>query len=136
MHNTYSILTSASPEKVWQMWSDVKNWKNWDTALKDSSISGEFDQNAEGVLIPANGPRTSFTISSCQPNFTYTVNTKLPFATMYIRRLIGYNNNKTMITNEVWMEGPLSSFWWRMVGKKYQQLLPQVMERFRQIAER
>jgi hypothetical protein len=136
MHNTYSILTSASPEKVWQMWSDVKNWKNWDTALKDSSISGEFDQNAEGELTPAIGPRTSFTISACQPNFTYTVNTRLPFATMYIRRLIGYNNNKTMITNEVWMEGPLSSFWWRMVGKKYQQLLPQVMERFRQIAER
>jgi hypothetical protein len=136
MHNTYSILTSASPEKVWQLWSDVKNWKNWDPSLRDSCISGEFDKNVQGILIPEHGPRTPFTISDSQPNFSYTVNTKLPFAKMYIKRLIGYNNQKTMITNEVWMEGPLGSFWWRMVGRKYQQMLPQVMEKFRQIAER
>lgn len=136
MQNSYSILTSASPEKIWQLWIDVKNWKNWDSSLRDSSIIGEFHQDAEGELIPENGRRTAFTISACQPNFTYTVHTKLPFAQMYIRRLIGYNNHKTMITNEVWMEGPLSAFWWRMVGSKYQQMLPQVMDKFRQLAEK
>lgn len=135
MQNSYSILTSASPEKVWRIWSDVKNWKNWDSALLDSSLEGAFDKDAHGILVPEKGPATSFTISSCQPNFSYTVNTQLPFAKMYIRRLIGYNNHKTMITNEVWMEGPLSSFWWRMVGRKYQQKLPQIMEKFRKLAE-
>jgi hypothetical protein len=113
----------------------VKNWKKWDSSLRDSSIVGEFHQDAEGELVPEKGPKTAFTISSCQPNFTYTVHRKLPFAQMYIRRIIGYNNHKTMITNEVWMEGPLSGFWWRMVGIKYQQMLPQVMDKFRQLAE-
>jgi len=136
MQNSYSILTSASPEKVWQLWADVKNWKNWEPSILSSSIDGEFDTDAHGILIPVNGPSTPFTISSCQPNFTYTVYTRLPFATMYIRRLIGYNNHKTMITNEVWMEGLLSSFWWRIVGRKYQQMLPQIMEKFKLLVEK
>ena len=51
MQDSYSILTSASPEKVWQMWTDVKNWKNWDSTLKDSSISGEFNTDVQGILV-------------------------------------------------------------------------------------
>ncbi|MGL6267578.1 MAG: hypothetical protein ACRC2O_06610, partial [Chitinophagaceae bacterium] len=75
MQDSYSIQTSASPEKVWQMWTDVKNWKSWDSALKDSSISGEFSKSVQGILTPERGPRTNFEISSCQPNFSYTVKT-------------------------------------------------------------
>jgi hypothetical protein len=136
MQDSYSIQTSASPEKVWQMWTDVKNWKSWDSTLKDSSISGEFNTDVQGILVLERGPKTNFEISSCQPNFSYTVKTHLPFAEMYIKRLIGYNNHKTIIKNEVWIEGPLSTFWWRLVGKKYQKMLPQMMEKFRLLAER
>jgi hypothetical protein len=113
MQYTHTVLTTASPEKVWDIWKDVKNWKNWEGVLVDSTITGNFETNAKGVLISE----------------------QLPFAHLYIRRLIGYHNKKTMITNEVWMEGPLSSFWWKFIGQKYLDKLPNIMDRFKKLAE-
>jgi hypothetical protein len=135
MQYTHTVLTTASPEKVWDIWKDVKNWKNWEEVLVDSKITGDFETNAKGVLISEQGPKAKFKISACTPFFTYTVDTQLPFAHLYIRRLIGYHNKKTMITNEVWMEGPLSSFWWRFIGQKYLDKLPNIMARFKKLAE-
>jgi hypothetical protein len=135
MQDTYTVMTSASPETIWSIWSDVKNWPRWEPALKSASIKGGFSTDAEGLITADNWPPTQFKITSCQDRFSYTLNTKLPFATMHIRRLIGYNNMKTMITNEVWMEGPLGGFWWRIIGRRYKSMLPQVMERFKRIAE-
>lgn len=135
MQYAHSVLTTATPEKVWDIWKDVKNWKNWDAALSDANISGDFKTDAVGILISEQGPKAKFRIASCIPFFSYTIDTKLPFAHLYIRRLIGYNNKKTMITNEVWMEGPLSSFWWKLIGQKYLDRLPNIMDRFKKIAE-
>ena len=135
MQYAHSILTTATPEKVWDIWKDVKNWKSWDASLSDAVITGDFQTNARGVLVSEQGPKAKFRISSCIPFFSYTIDTKLPFAHLYIRRLIGYNNKKTMITNEVWIEGPLSSFWWKLIGQKYLDRLPHVMDKFKKLAE-
>jgi hypothetical protein len=135
MQQSYSILTTASPEKVWDICTDVKSWKKWNPSLVDAEISGRFDENAEGVIIQEKGRRRAFLVKSCKPNFSFTLLTKFPFAQMYMRRMIGYHNQKTMVTQEIWMEGPLSGFWWRMVGRRIGQMMPQSMERFREMAE-
>ena len=135
MQYAHSVLTTATPEKVWDIWKDVKNWKSWDASLSDAVIIGDFQTNAKGVLVSEQGPKAKFRISSCIPFFSYTIDTQLPFAHLYIRRLIGYNNKKTMITNEVWIEGPLSSFWWKLIGQKYLDRLPNVMDKFKKLAE-
>jgi hypothetical protein len=135
MQDKYSILTSASPERVWNIWSDVENWHRWEPALRQVKQNGVFGLQTKGMLKSEYWPNTPFNISSCEKNFSYTVHTRLPFAQMYIKRLIGYNNNKTLIMNEVWIEGPLSGLWWRLIGKKYKEMLPQIMEKFKRLAE-
>jgi hypothetical protein len=135
MQQTFSIMTTASQEKVWDMSTDVQNWKQWIPEIKEAHLNGRFDENAEGVLIPENGRKTVFKVKSCKPNFSFTLLAKLPLAQMYLRRMIGYHNQKTMVTQEIWIEGPLSGFWWRLLGKRYQQMMPQNLERFRALAE-
>lgn len=135
MQDKYTVMTSASPAAIWDIWSDVKNWPNWEPSMRKVSINGALAPQAEGVITSVHWPPRPFRITACQDGFTYTLNTRFPFASMYVRRLIGYNNRKTMITNEVWMEGPLSGFWWRIVGRRYRNMLPQVMDRLKRIAE-
>lgn len=135
MEYAHSILTTASPERIWNLLTDVKNWKSWDASVQDADISGDFETDAQGVVTPGRGPKSKFKITSCKPNFTYTMDTRLPLAHLYIRRLIGYHNKKTMITNEIWIEGPLGSFWWNLIGKKYLSMMPNIMDRFKKIAE-
>lgn len=135
MEFSHSLLTTASPEKVWNIWTDVKNWKNWDFGLKDAQIKGKFDKDAEGFLVPEKGPKTPFKVTNFKPNFTYTFTSKLPFAKLHVRRLLGYHNQKTIITHDIWIEGPLSAFWWQMLGRRYSKLLPRILEKVKQIAE-
>jgi hypothetical protein len=135
MEFSHSLLTTASPEKIWSIWTDVKNWKNWDFGLKDAQIQGNFGKDAEGFLVPEKGPKTPFKVTNYKPNFTYTFTSKLPFAKLHVRRLMGYHNQKTIITHDIWIEGPLSAFWWQMLGRRYSKLLPRILEKVKQIAE-
>jgi hypothetical protein len=135
MQISHSLQTTASPEKIWKIWTDVKNWKNWDFGLKDAQIKGNFDQDAEGVISIGKGSRTPFKVTTYKPNFTYTFTSRLPFAKLHVRRLIGYHNQKSIITHEIFIEGPLSGFWWQMLGRKYIKLLPRVIEKVKQLAE-
>ncbi|PWU03222.1 MAG: polyketide cyclase [Bacteroidetes bacterium] len=135
MYTTETMLTTAPPDRIWKIWTDVKNWKNWDLGLRESLIRGPFQKNAEGTLIPDKGPKAGFRVTSCVPNFSYTVTTKLPFAELHLHRYLGYHNSKTTVTHEVWLEGPLSQLWWKLIGKRYSKASPEVMKKLKQIAE-
>ncbi len=32
--------TTASPERVWALWSDPDNWSRWNTGIRSSHIDG------------------------------------------------------------------------------------------------
>jgi hypothetical protein len=135
MQHSYSIVTSANLDKVWDLCTDVRNWKRLNPDLRDVELKGGIAENAEGYLVPEKGPRRHFRIMRYSPKFSFTMLTRFPFAKLYQRRMISYHNSKTIITQDLWMEGPLRALWWRMVGRRYQQLMPQMMERFRRLAE-
>ena len=119
MHITNTMLTTASPERIWKIWTDVKNWKQWDVTLREALLIGSFQKDVHGVLIPEKGPKAGFTVTSCDPNFSYTVTTKLPLAQIHIHRFLG----------------PLSWMWWKLVGRNAATHLSQAMKNVKQLAE-
>ncbi len=135
MHISHTMLTTASPERIWKIWTDVKNWKHWDVALRGALIKGNFQKNMQGVIIPEKGPKSGFRITACDPNFSYTVTRKLPFAQMHIHRYLGYNNFKTTFTHEIWVEGPLSWMWWRLMESRISKFIPKTMSNVKLLAE-
>lgn len=38
----HSTETTATPEAVWQVWSDVERWPEWNTDLERAELSGPF----------------------------------------------------------------------------------------------
>lgn len=135
MHITHTMLTTASPEKIWKIWTDVKNWKLWDVALREALLKGNFQTDVHGVIIPEKGIKAGFKVTSCVPNFSYTVTTKLLLTKIHIHRFLGYNNMKTTFTHEIWVEGPLSWMWWKLFGHTASSNLSQTMENIKQLAE-
>lgn len=135
MYITHTMLTTASPERIWKIWTDVKNWKQWDVMLRGALLKGSFQKNVQGVLIPEKGPKAGFTVTSCDPNFSYTVTTRLPLAKIHIHRFLGYHNMKTTFTHEIWVEGPLSWMWWKLIGNNAAGRLSQAMKNVKQLAE-
>jgi hypothetical protein len=48
----HSIETSAAPEAIWQLWSDVRSWKSWNGDVERVDISGEFAVGSTVTMTP------------------------------------------------------------------------------------
>jgi hypothetical protein len=50
--NEQSIETTASPEAIWRLWSDVPGWREWIADIEQIEISGPFAAGATITMTP------------------------------------------------------------------------------------
>jgi hypothetical protein len=132
---SHTVETSASPEAIWRVWTDVPNWKAWDDGLKSAELNGPFATDTKGMLIPDKGPKSTFTLTEVVPGHSYTFRTKLPLGSLYVKRVLGVQNGKTAFTHEVWFTGLTKGIFGRALGRNYRAILPGVMANIKAIAE-
>ena len=134
-HFWYSLETTASPEAIWQIWTDVPNWKDWDTGLKDASITGAFELEAKGQIISLEGRKSRFEVVEFIEGQSYTYKTKLPLGSLYVKRYLTEEKGKTVFTHEVWFKGLTGAIFAKAFGEKFRNMLPDVLGRIKTIAE-
>jgi uncharacterized protein YndB with AHSA1/START domain len=49
----HSIETSAAPEAIWRLWTDVEHWGDWNADIEKIEISGPFAAGARITMTPA-----------------------------------------------------------------------------------
>jgi hypothetical protein len=135
-HFSHTDSTTASSDKIWQVWTDVPNWKQWDKGLKEAFLDGEFVVGTKGKLIPDKGPKSKFVISELVPNQSYSFKTKIPFGWLIIRRTLKVKEGKTFFTHDVQFTGFLKKILGNKLGKNYRAMLPSVLSEIKLIAER
>ena len=134
-HFWYSMETTASPQAIWSVWTDVPNWKNWDTGLKDASVTGEFTLAAKGVILSLENRKSRFKVVEYTEGESYTYKTKLPFGSLYVKRYLKTQNGVTTFTHEVWFKGLTRGIFARAYGKEFREMLPQVLLNIKNIVE-
>jgi uncharacterized protein YndB with AHSA1/START domain len=50
--NEQSIETTASPEAIWALWSDVATWPEWNADIEQIAISGPFAPGSTITMTP------------------------------------------------------------------------------------
>jgi hypothetical protein len=135
-HFSHTDSTSVSSDKIWQVWTDVPNWKQWDKGLKEAFLDGEFRVGTKGKLIPDKGPKSKFVISELKPNQSYTFKTKIPFGWLIIKRTLEVKEGKTFFTHDVQFTGFLKKILGNKLGKNYRAMLPSVLSEIKLIAEK
>lgn len=137
MKFSHTISTTATPENIWDIWTDVENWADWDKELESARLKDQvFDLGAKGVLRPKSGPASSFVVSEYEPTKGYAFTTQLPLCELVVRRQLNERGDGLEFTHEVSFIGPLSSVFGRLLGRRFRIALPGVMENVRSIAER
>lgn len=134
-HFSHTDSTSASSDKIWQVWTDVPNWKRWDRGLKEAVLEGEFIVGTKGKLVPDRGPKSKFVISELDPNKSYTFKAKIPLGWLVIKRTLEAKAGQTFFTHEVEFTGILKKFLGNKIGKDYREMLPGVLTEIKLIAE-
>ncbi|MEO0468164.1 MAG: SRPBCC family protein [Bacteroidota bacterium] len=134
-HFWHTDTTSAPAESIWAIWTDVPNWKAWDSGLKDASLMGAFVLHAKGEILSLEGRKSSFEIVEYEAGKTYTMKTRLPLGRLYVKRFLTEENGTTQFTHEVWFAGLSRGLFASAFGKKFRAMLPDVLDNIKTIAE-
>jgi hypothetical protein len=59
----HSIETSARPEAIWRVWSDVERWPEWNADLERAELSGPFTAGQVVTMYPRAGEAIELTIA-------------------------------------------------------------------------
>jgi hypothetical protein len=135
-HFSHSDSTTATSGKIWQIWTDVPNWKQWDKGLKEAYLEADFSVGAKGKLMPDKGPKSKFFISELTPNKSYTFKIKIPFGWLIVNRTLEAKDGMTYFTHDVQFTGLLKKALGKKIGKNYRTMLPGVLNEIKLIAER
>ena len=136
----YSVRTSASKNTVWQLWTDVENWKTFDISLEYSDLEKNalFGEGAKGFLKAEGVPRVSFEIHDVidQQSFAVHLNIPLYQSIEQFRYFEIDNTGNTTFTHEVKFKGGLSPLVYMFLQRIYKRETQLVVENIKTLAER
>jgi uncharacterized protein YndB with AHSA1/START domain len=132
----HEVETTAAPEAVWRVWTDVAGWPAWDTELESTRLEDPFQAGASGVLKGKGNPESTFTIEAVEPNRSYRFATALPLGgRLVIERTLTPLEQGTRFRHDVRFEGFGGGLLSLFLGGGYRAALPGVMERIKVLAE-
>jgi Polyketide cyclase / dehydrase and lipid transport len=132
---TASATTTAEPEQIWALWSDVSSWNGWDHEVVSSSLDGAFVLGTTGTLKPRGGPATRFVITDVRPMISFSDRSRLPLATIDFHHRLSVADGITTIEHSVVMNGPLTPVFRRLIGTKIAKGLPTAVAALAALAE-
>ena len=124
----YTLSTRAERDTFWHVWTDVEKWSTWDSPLAETSLEGEWGVGAVGHLTTKSGQSSTFTVTEYDPQNSYAFATKLPGASLVVRRYFTEQNNDLYFTHRVSFEGALAVVFAQLLGRGFRRDLPPVME--------
>jgi hypothetical protein len=128
--------TTTVPLEVYRLWTDVSTWKDWDSGLKDATISGPFELGSIGEIISLEGRKSEFAVVEYIQDTSYTIRTKLPLGSLYVKRLLSIQDEKVSLTHEVWFSGLTGGLFAKMFGPEFRKMLPEVVQEVKRLAEK
>lgn len=126
-----TVSGNIDSRKLWELYSDVSRWKEWDTDVADVAINGEFIHGSSGVMEMKNGQSLPFIITSVETEREFTTSSCLGAITVIFIHTI----TETTITHTVTVDGGADAQMDGM-GKGITANLPTTMDRLLTMAQR
>ena len=131
---THSVVTKASPEKVWNLYGHV--WPEWDSEITWAKKNGSLQKGCKVELKLKNGTKANFIVTEYTENKSFTNSSHLPLTKMtFSHELMPQKDGSTRITHTVEMTGWLSWFFAFVIGRGFKKHLPEAIKKLAQMAE-
>jgi hypothetical protein len=120
-----SVESTASPERVWKIWSDMSTWGDWNPNVSTMDWTGGFVQGSQGIMNTRAGQHHKMTLAEVQPGRSFALETSVVPLTRFRFncRVEPAAAGKTRISQMVEVKGPLGPVMQGMLG-------PQVSKEF------
>jgi uncharacterized protein YndB with AHSA1/START domain len=131
-----SLVTKASPARVWQIWSDVITWPDWNPDMKESRLDGPLKAGTTGVIITRSGGKHDVVVTNFEEGRTFELeSTVMPATKMAIRATVTPTANGTRISQAFEARGLLAPLVGSMMSGAILKTFNSVLEGLRQKAE-
>ena len=119
-----SVETTASPDKVWKIWSDMSTWGDWNPNVATMEWQGAFASGTTGVMNTRAGQHHKMRLLDVVPGRSFALETRVvPGTTFRFNCRIEPEGSKTKIGQYVEVNGLLGPILRGMMG-------PQVSKEF------
>jgi hypothetical protein len=108
--------TNKSASAIYAMYSDVKNWKNWDKSVEFSELDGEFSVGAMGQMKPVGGPKSKIIITGATQDEYAASKCNLVACYILFEQRIKDLGDTREVTHSVSLEGFLSPVFKLILG--------------------
>lgn len=125
----------APAEAVWQKaYADAEAWPRWNAELKRASLDGPLELGATARIVFATGLRLRFRVVEFEQGRLFTDEARLPGARMGHRHLVEPSDTGCVLTNTIYIEGPLAPLWRRAMGPRAARTLPDAQRAIAELA--
>ncbi|MCL2682179.1 MAG: hypothetical protein FWE63_01680 [Bacteroidales bacterium] len=131
----FSLETKASEAKIWQIFTDVENWKEWIDGIEYSTIDGDFEDGALVTIKNINKPKSSSPLKDVVVNKAFTLHCKMPMSKVDFIHEIVKDNDVVKIRLAVEAFGTLAFLIKAIFRKSVAKSLPIVAKKLGELAE-
>ena len=134
---TASLVTSASADEIWKIWTDVEKSIEWDTDVASSKLKGPFLVGTQGEFKLKDGPTFSFTLDEVlyKQQYRNTVR-KFGLNLTFDHQIKPITDDQNMITHSVIVSGPLGKILKPILEPKLKRALSQSLKQMLNLAEK
>jgi hypothetical protein len=132
----FSKEIKASEAKIWQIFTDVENWKEWIDGIEYSTIDGNFEDGALVTIKNINKPKSSSPLKDVVVNKSFILQAKMPLSKVDFIHEIIKDNDLVKIRFAVEIFGTLAFFFKAIFRKSVAKNLPMSAKKVVELAEK
>ena len=127
--------TSASPDRVWQIWSDTSTWPRWNPDVREVALSGPFASGTTGSM--TTGARThQIRLENVVDGRSFDLVTAVvPGTTFHFHCEVAPSGPGSRISQGIRMSGPLALIFSPMMGGRVAQSFGPILDGLAREAE-
>ena len=130
-----SLVTPANRERVWELWTDISAWPEFNPGIRQASLEGPFGPGAVGSSRASGGPPSKLRVVTVEPGHMFVTETPLPLATLrFEHRIEPADDGRLMVTMGVRMTGPATPFFRRVIGPRLEASVPEALRNLSELA--
>jgi uncharacterized protein YndB with AHSA1/START domain len=131
-----SVESTASPERVWKVWSDMSTWGDWNPNVLTMDWTGGFVLGSEGIMNTKAGQHHKMKLVEVQPGRFFALETSVVPGTRFrFNCRVEPSGGKTKLSQMVEIKGPLGPIVQGMMGPQVSKEFPTLLANLARKAE-
>ena len=116
-------VAQVSRAIVWEWWTNVEKWPQWDVDLSESALLGEVAVGTQGKMKVADDALISFIVTEVIPEERFVIKVSLFGASLLYVHSMTEEDGQLKIAHAAQIKGMLGFFWRLMLHKKIEKTL-------------